>query len=170
MVTHPEVNAPAWAARPSIPAVMLNPALFAALAAAAAEEYRRRSGHYMPWYMCFLVAPLVLHRSTREVLPRDTRTHMANWVSSHAVIIAGFPARARELVGPVQEGIRFGLRHDVLEIDQDGGLRGALSENARPEHATGDLSALIRAAGLIGRWLTKLDQPATAFALLGVTP
>lgn len=169
-MTHSEVNALASALRPSIPAVMLNPALFAALAAAAAEEYQRRSGHYMPWYMSFLVAPLVLHRSTREVLPRDTRTHMANWVNSHAVIIAGFPARARELVGPVQEGIRFGLRHEVFEIDQDGGLRGALSESARPERASGDLSALIRAAGLVGRWLTKLDQPATAFALLGVTP
>ncbi|WP_346533852.1 three component ABC system middle component [Micromonospora sp. DPT] len=159
-----------WVERSPIPAAMLNPALFASLSAASAEEYRRRSRRNMPWHMVFLIAPLVLHRTTREALPRDVRTHMANWVGDHAVIIAGFPERARELVVPVQEGLRFGLRHQVLEIDGEGGLRGSLSVGARPETAGGDLPGLVRAAGFMGRWLTKLDQPATAYALLGVTP
>lgn len=159
-----------WVERSPIPAAMLNPALFASLSAAAAEEFQRRSGRNMPWHMVFLIAPLVLHRTTREALPRDVRTHMANWVGENAVIIAGFPDRARELIVPVQEGIRFGLRHQVLEIDGDGGLRGSLSARARPETAGGDLPALVRAAGFMGRWLSKLDQPATAYALLGVTP
>ena len=29
---------------------------------------------------------------------------------------------------------------------------------------------MIKKAGLVGKWLTKIDQPATAFAMLGVAP
>ena len=40
---------------------------------------------------------------------------------------------------------------------------------ARPVEG-GDTAEIIRSAGLVGRWFTKADQPATIFALLGVAP
>jgi hypothetical protein len=33
-----------------------------------------------------------------------------------------------------------------------------------------ELADIVAKAGLVGKWLTKLDQPATAFAVLGVKP
>jgi hypothetical protein len=150
-------------------AAMLNPALIAALTAAAAEEFERAADRPMPWSLAFLVAPLVLHRDTREALPRRTNTHWSRWVSSHPVLQAGFAPRALSLVEPVRDGLRFGLEHGALRIAEDGSLIGSLAPKARPE-PKGDIRQLIRAAGFVGKWLTTLDQPATAFALFGVTP
>ena len=146
---------------------MLNPALMAAITAAAAVEYERTGGDPMPWPLAFLVAPLVLHRGTREALPRTTRTHWASWVSEHPVEHAGFPARAQALTSLVREGVRFGLAHEALVVDDQGRLAGRLGP--APRKGT-ELADIVAKAGLVGKWLTKLDQPATAFALLGVKP
>jgi hypothetical protein len=150
-------------------AAMLNPALLAAIIAVAAAEYERADGDPMPWPLAFLVAPLVLHRDTREALPRSTRSHLATWVSDHPAIRAGLPARARSLIDPVREGLRFGLNTGVLAIVGDGRIRGSLPSTNQPPDL-GDLRKIIRSAGMVGKWLAKLDQTATSFALLGVAP
>lgn len=147
---------------------MLNPALLAAVTAAAALEYERAAAAPMAWPLAFLVAPLVLHRGTRGVLPRTTRTHWASWVSEHPVEHAGFPARAQSLTEVVREGLRFGLADGALVVDEQGRLSGRFSTVA-PAKGT-ELADIIAKAGLVGKWLTKLDQPATAFAVLGVKP
>jgi hypothetical protein len=159
----------AWANRSPVITAMLNPALLAAVIAIAAEEYERADGDAMPWPLAFLVAPLVLHRDTREALPRSTRSHLSRWVSSNPTLRAGFPPRARSLAGPVREGLRFGLTEGALAVVDEGRLRGLLGGTTRPQDV-GDLRPIVRSAGHVGKWFAKLDQAATAFALLGVAP
>jgi hypothetical protein len=154
----------AWQNRPQVSAAYLNPALVAAVLAAAAAGYRAERQRAMVWPLAFVVAPLVLHRSTRQALPRSTATHLASWVSRNAVLRAGLPVRARALVSTVREGLRFGLRYGVLTIES-GRLDGTVQRGRDPE-----LRQLLRSAQLVGRWLAKVDQPATAFAILGVEP
>jgi hypothetical protein len=155
----------AWLERPRIPATMLNPALIAAVESVAASEYARSAGRPMTWPVAFLVAPLVLHRSTREALPRSTTTHLTNWVTREPLLRAGFPLRASALVPSVREGLRFGVRHQVLSLE-NGELHGTLRP---PTTTTTERDALLKSAGLVGRWLAKIENPSTAFALLGVT-
>jgi hypothetical protein len=116
--------------------------------------------------MAFVVAPLVLHRPTRQALPTSTRTHLTNWVADHPALVAGLAARSTSLAPSVREGLRFGLRHQMLTIEQ-GSLRGRIPSTSRIE---GELADLIKAASLIGRWTAKSDNPSTIFALLGVRP
>ncbi len=148
---------------------MLNPALFAVIAAAAAEEYERAAKERMPWSLTFLIPPLVLHRDTRDALPKTTATHWPTWIGRNPVLLAGYPLRARALVGPARGGLRFGLEQGVLTVDGDGRLTGRLRAKARPADV-GDVAVVVRSSGFVGKWLTKLDSPATAFALLGVAP
>lgn len=77
---------------------------------------------------------------------------------------AGFPLRTSALAPAVREGLRFGLRHQALVLE-DGGLRGLVD----PSSVEPGLAALLGSAGFVGRWLAKSKEPATAFALLGVT-
>ncbi|WP_217178960.1 three component ABC system middle component [Streptomyces sp. AC495_CC817] len=158
---------PSWSQRPQASAAFLNPALVAAVAATAARAYEREaSGRLMPWPMAFVVAPLVLHRPTRQALPTSTRTHLTKWVADHPALVAGLAARSTSLAPSVREGLRFGLRHQMLTIEQ-GYLRGRIPSTSRIE---GELAQLIKAASLIGRWTAKSDNPSTVFALLGVRP
>ena len=87
----------AWADRSPESAALLNPALLAVVCAAAASQYERESDEAMPWPLAFLVAPLVLHRGTREALPRNTRTHLSTWITNQPgnIVRASRNARSR---------------------------------------------------------------------------
>lgn len=158
----------AWTDRSPIIAAMLNPALIAAILAEAADGYHRESEQTLPWTLSFITAPLVLHRGTRQTLPTSTRTHLATWTSRNPVIRAGFPARAQGLVEPVKEGIRFGLAQGALSLEDDH-LTG---QTRRPRGFVmpDELADILRKARFVGRWLAKIDSPATVFAVLGVAP
>lgn len=160
----------AWRFRSRVQAAMLNPALLAAVTAAAASEYERAEGEPMPWPLAYLVAPLVLHRGTREALPLTTRTHLGNWVSQNPIIHAGIPARAQSLAEPVREGLRFGFAHGVLKVDEQGRLTGHLAAPEKKMAGHSEVDRIIAKAALVGKWFAKIDKPATAFAVLGVTP
>jgi hypothetical protein len=139
----------------------------ACLEAAAASGYERETGAAMPWPLCFVIAPMVLHRGTRQAMPGRITSHLGAWVSGNPVLRAGLPLRARALVGPVREGLRFGLRHGLLEIRPGGGLRRAAPSLRAPD--VGDLREILAKATFAGRWLSRSEEPATVFALLGVT-
>lgn len=158
-----------WLERSPTTAAMLNPALLAVVAATAAEEFTRRSGHPLPYAYPYLVAPLVLHRDTREALPRRIDSHLATWLLRNPVLAAGFPERAKSLAPAVTEGLRFGLANDTLTLTDDGDLTGAIADTARPARV-GDIAIIVARSGFVGRWLSKIDRPATAFALFGVRP
>jgi len=158
----------AWTDRPPIVAAMLNPALITAILASAADGYRKESGRALPWPLAFIIAPLVLHRATRQALPSSTRTHLATWTSRNPVLRAGFPPRAQGLVQPIREGLRFGLSHGVLTLEDDG-LHGRI-RTPRKFQMPDELAEILRRAGFAGRWLAKIDNTATVFAVLGVAP
>jgi ABC-three component (ABC-3C) system Middle Component 3 len=153
----------AWADRSRVAAAYLNPALMAVLFSASARGYGR-DAEPMVWPLVYLVAPLVLHRPTRRALPGNTRTHLSTWVRREPLLRAGFPHRAASLAPTVGEGLRFGLRHGVLALE-DGRLLG-LVDARRTSDST--LADLLSSASLVGRWLARSREPATAFSLLGV--
>ncbi|WP_196923437.1 three component ABC system middle component [Micromonospora vinacea] len=153
-----------WHDRPQVSAAYLNPALVSATLATAAIAYRSERHRPMAWPLSFIVGPMVLHRSTRLALPRSTTTHLATWLSRNAVLHAGFAARAKEAAPTIKEGLRFGLRQGVLTLEA-GALIGSIGRARNPE-----LRELLTSARLVGRWLAKIDQPSTIFAILGVEP
>ncbi|KAA8884208.1 hypothetical protein F3087_35250 [Nocardia colli] len=154
-----------WSERAPAVADLLNPALIAATIAAAATEYDRRGAGPMPFELAFLVVPLVLHRDTRSSLPVRIDSHLATWVATHEVVAAGFGVRAKTLVDPVREGLRFGLRHGAIDL-HGANITGQL-RSRRPAEI-GDVGEIVKKARFVGRWFTQLESSATAFALLGV--
>lgn len=160
---------PGWGERSRVPAAMFNPALLAAVTATAAEQYGQQRPAGMPWPLAYLICPLVLHTPTREVLPRTSRTGLAKWVSDHEALSAGFPARASQLAIHVREGLRYGLRAEAFTLTPS----ATLHSPALPKVATatpGDLAAIIRGAGMLGRIFARTGDAATVFGTLRVQP
>jgi hypothetical protein len=154
-----------WSERTPAVADLLNPALIATVIAAAASKYESRGGSPMPFELSFLAVPLVLHRATRIALPRRVDSHLAKWVTAHEILAAGFGARAKALVEPVREGLRFGLRSGAIDFD-GGSITGHL--RSRTPARIGDIAEIVNKAGFVGQWFTQIESSATAFALLGV--
>lgn len=158
----------AWGERASVAANMLNPALIAAVIAAAAYRFERESGNGMPWEFSFLVTPMALHSETRKVAPNRITSNLPHWVEEHPIIQAGLARRANGLAPYVREGLRWGLGAGSLSLDNGNlhaNVRGSLSNSGDTE-----LRAILGTAGFLGRWFSKVDSPATVFAVLGVTP
>jgi len=173
MTTPPtgQIRAPAaetaWNEPAALVAAMLNPALIATLLSAAADAYTRRQTSGMPWALSFVVAPMTLHQGTRDALPASTRSHLSTWINHHPVLRAGFPRRAKVLVAPVRAGLRFALRHDVLELHHDS-LKPATLPGTTPPRDT-EMHEILKSARLLGRWMAE-NETAAVFAGLGVGP
>jgi hypothetical protein len=73
------------------------------------------------------------------------------------------------MVPHVREGLRFAIRVGLLSIDEEGRLSGSLPSKSRPA-SIGDIADIIKRAGFLGRWLTKIDRSSTVYAYFGVTP
>jgi hypothetical protein len=123
--------------------------LLAAVQAASAAAYERESaGELMVWPLATLTPALVLHGPTRRALPAAVSTHLSSWVARNPVLVAGLPQRVASLAPAVQEGLRFGVRHGLLEL-REGRVRGTVRGTARLE---GEL------AGRSGRCRRVADQ------------
>lgn len=147
---------------------MFNPGLTAATVAVTANQYGEITGMPMPWSLAFLAVPLVLHKPTRDALPRTSRTGLAKWVADQPVLTANFPARAKHLSPFVREGVRFGLQQEILELVGGDRLQAQLPRR-KPEQF-GDIAAIIRAAGMVGRVFGKVGSTFTVYATLRVQP
>ncbi|MFE2729244.1 three component ABC system middle component [Kitasatospora sp. NPDC059327] len=160
----------AWGERPPLTSAMFNPALIACLLREAALVCSTHAAADMPWALSYLAIPLVLHRGTREALPaRPGAVQLAAWVvRKNPVLRAGFPAQAQAMVDPVRAGLRFALRHEVLELAEDR-LRAPARRIREPGHAPVGLDEILKRARTAGGWLSTVDT-VTAFSLLGVAP
>ncbi|MFJ1842787.1 MULTISPECIES: three component ABC system middle component [Streptomyces] len=173
MTTPPtgQIRAPAaetaWNEPAALVTAMLNPPLIATLLSTTADAYTHRQASGMPWALSFIAAPMALHQGTRSALPASMRTHLSTWISRHPVLRAGFPRRAKVMVAPVQAGLRFALRHHVLELHHDCLKPASQSHTKRPQDT--EMDDILRSARLIGAWMAD-NETAAIFAGLGVEP
>ncbi|MFF2271593.1 three component ABC system middle component [Agromyces sp. NPDC058136] len=160
---------PNWNNRSWVTASMINPALVAASLVAAANTFESESEDGMPWELAFLVAPMALHRDTREALPTRVDSHASKWVTEHAALLATLPGRIVSMRPYTREGLRYGLRSGSLSLTGEGLLLGRpewkLNKTRDPE-----LTYIVGRAAFLGRWFAHVGSPATLFALLGVQP
>ena len=148
---------------------MLNPALLSLMLSSAAYGYRRVANAGMPYEYSFLVAPLVLHRGTRQDLPSNTNSHITKWISERPILQVSFAPRAKGLVPFVLEGTRYGLASGQILLEEDGRITGSTRRTGVMDLSS-ELAELTRSSALVGRWLAKAERPSTIFALFGVSP
>ncbi|MFF3967999.1 three component ABC system middle component [Streptomyces griseorubiginosus] len=155
---------PSRAQQPQAFAAFLNPAMVGAVQAVMAQEYELKRGRAMVWPLAMVLPVLVLHRSTREALPSSIRTHLPTWAGRNPALLAGFGARVDSTLPVLREGLRFALRHGLIQVET-GALYAVPFSTRRAE---GELQELLKAARLVGKWTATIDQPSTLLALLGV--
>ncbi|MFE3410519.1 three component ABC system middle component [Streptomyces mirabilis] len=155
---------PSSAQQPQAFAAFLNPALVGAVQAVMAQEYELKRGRAMLWPLAVILPVLVLHGPTRNALPSSIRTHLPTWAGRHPALLAGFGARVDSTLPVLREGLRFALRHGLIQVET-GALHSVPFSTRRAE---GELRELLKAARLVGKWTATVDQPSTLLALLGV--
>ncbi len=159
----------AWDSRPIEVATLLNPAFCAFVLLAATREHHSESRKGMPLPIAFLILPVVLHRATREALPRSTRTRMVPWLSENQVTRLDLARRMGSLVPYTREAVIFAIQNGVLGLTDEARLvPNATRLRAYQAERTGEVSQILRAAKLLGRWTAREGDTVTVLATWGV--
>lgn len=151
---------------------LFNPAFLARLLHGTTHECERTSGHGFPVPLAFLSVPIVLHKPTRDDLPRTAAALMQKWIREHPRHMARLSSRVLGLRPFTGTAIRFGIEHGVL-VSQDGLLRaGNLLRRPRnvSTFETIEIEECMKAAQLLGRWFARQPDAATALAWWGLAP
>ncbi|MBF2734485.1 MAG: hypothetical protein ISN26_00050 [Betaproteobacteria bacterium AqS2] len=151
----------------------MNPAFCALLLWRAAKGYVIANSEGLSFEEAFLILPMVLHRTTRETLPRDTRTSLAVWVNSNPLTQGCIATHSKSLVPFTRECLLFGGIRGALQIER-GRLRPNDDWQQRIDRSLRDTSEEVRLcakrAEFLGKWFAQTGDGMTVLALIGVRP
>ena len=162
-----------WLERPIEEANLLNPAFCCVVLSSSIVGFGSIDAAGMPYPLAFMVLPIVLHRATRERLPRDTRTTLAAWLQEHAEAKVQFGDRLVALKPHTQEAILFGCLHDWLVLLQGGRLQTAVDESGADRFVrriADEARECVMRAQFVGKWFASCGAAQTVMALWGIKP
>jgi len=162
-----------WPLRTQEEAHLFNPAFCCAVLTLAISTYATRGTARMPFPLAFLVLPIILHKRTREDLPRSTTTSLAAWMQQNQEVRLQFHERVMALKPHTKEAIRFGVQHKWLELQHDGELsatQGTARIRAKTDALNGEAKECAAKAALVGKWFSSAGTAETVMTLWGVRP
>jgi len=152
---------------------LLNPSFCAVLLWHAAQGHTANSKIALPFETAFLVLPIVLHRETRESLPRTVATSLAVWLDETSLARSRIADRSRILVPFTKEALIFGGRHGLLVLKTgviEANLDWKRKVAASLKVCSDEVRMCAKRAEFVGKWFGKTAGPATVMALIGVRP
>lgn len=161
-----------WHDRPSEEARHLNPAFCAELICRTTSEFFRQTQAPLNFAVAFLILPLTLHKVTRDSLPPRANVVFAGWIAEHNPLLAEVPGRVSRLRPITREALLFGIRHELLAVQNGGLVPGPkpVRLNSRPASTTDDVNEARSAAGLLGRWFANQGTQLPVLQGMGVSP
>ncbi|MEM8641398.1 MAG: three component ABC system middle component [Cyanobacteria bacterium P01_G01_bin.54] len=161
-----------WMERPTEVARLFNPAFLATLLWFCARGYSDIDVQGIPYPLIFVAIPVVLRKSTREKLPRTTRTNLLGWLANNPESQVRFAEQAAYLVPLIKEGVLFATNGNRLELSNLRLLVVSEPENLGTflKQASTEVGDCTKKAEFVGRWFAKSGDYKTVMALWGVMP
>ena len=160
-----------WEDRPLEIANHLNPAFCSLILFEAVSGFLERSSRGMDYTSSFLVLPIVLHKTTRESLPRSTVTKLHTWIQNNPSCRIGFGKRVQSLRPYTREALIFGMQRGLLAIDTEGLLipvKSKIPKLSAPESS--EPSEIRKKALFVGKWFADVRDTPTLLAIWGLRP
>lgn len=162
-----------WAERTREEAHLLNPPFCCVTITSACVGYNESRGQPLPFVLAFMVLPIVLHKHTRESLPRTSRTSVPAWLQDNVEARIGFHERLMALQPYTREAMRYGLSFNWIAMGDKGGIR-CVAPNALINRAIrsldGDAQECVSRARFLGKWFGTTASTETTMALWGIRP
>jgi hypothetical protein len=162
-----------WNDRPKEISYLLNPSFCGFALASSAFGYMENKPEGVLLPILYIILPIVLHKPTRVVLPRDFRTSLPIWIQRNADIRIGFYERTIEVKPYTNESIRFSIAANWGQFNSDGFFQAnniaqqlRLSERILKNEA----GEIIKRAHFIGRWFSRSGDHRLIMSLFGVKP
>ena len=152
---------------------LLNPNFCAILLWHTAFGHKVEASLPIAFELSFTVLPLVLHRETREALPRSTTTSLAVWLDHDPLLRSRIADRACLLMKHTKEALTFGGLYELLRFTS-GEVEANIDWKRKITKTLANSSEEVRhcakRAEFVGKWFGKSGDASTVMALMGVKP
>jgi hypothetical protein len=160
-----------WSQRNREVANLRNPAFCSLLLRESIVAFQKEKKHGLPYPLSFLILPIVLHKSTRELLPNTTRTKLHVWLEKHPEVHIRFAQHVRRLTPHTRESLTFGLRENIIAFNEDGELILGNRRPKKPAWSKDTEPAICHSkARFLGRWFAQAGDTANIFTMWGIRP
>jgi len=160
-----------WENRTPIVANLLNPAFCGEILRRFIKSYNDKSEQNTPFLLCFIVLPILLHKETRDNLPKTTATHLLTWIDGNDVIFMNFPGRARDMHNYTKEALMFLLSLKLIRFqDKSEIITEKFTKKSLEGTETEEVEQIFKQAEFLGRWLAKTRDIKTLFTFLRIKP
>ena len=157
-----------WKERTKEEAHLLNPAFCSAVLTSSVIGYSSEDTRGLPYPLAFLVIPIVLHKTTRESLPRTMRTSLVAWIQDNSEARIQLHERITSLVPFVKESILFGVSRDWLFFGEVGLIKTKYTKTHIPamlRKTADETQECLKCAHFVGRWFALAGTTETATEL-----
>lgn len=162
-----------WTQRSVEEANLLNPAFCCAVLTSSDVGYMGIDKAGISYPLVFLVLPVVLHKPTRDLLPRSKRTSLAAWIQQNPEVRILFAERVIALKPYTREAILFGMLHDWLTLGEGCRLQTNLDDkniNLISKKLKDEAKECVKKARFVGQWFASAGSAQTVMALWGIVP
>jgi hypothetical protein len=160
-----------WSKRPVEVAALFNPAFCAILLRECAKGFIEKKPEGIPYPILALSLPIVLHKFTRELLPKKITKKMHPWLQEHQEIRMDFAQRCAALMPYFREAMLFACNGELLAFTK-AGLILAPQIPAEPKLWTSNSepAECMKRAHFVGRWFSVAGNVGTIYAMWGIRP
>jgi hypothetical protein len=153
---------------------LLNPCFCAAVLQRAVEGFQSEGAlQPMPFLLCYLVLPLILHEPTRQSMPLSKATKFSTWVIEHPAIRSGLAERVAALLPFTTSGLEVLTRLGIVSIGRKGELSRSqvrvVGVTTFPRTSV-SVGQCWTKAHLLGKLMSSVPRSARIWISLGVRP
>lgn len=162
-----------WGERSREEAYLLNPAFCSIIIVSACIGYRESNRQPLPFALVFMILPLILHKHTRESLPKKSNTSLPGWLQENCGAKLGFYDRLKALQPHTREALNYGLIFNLIGIDNSGSINSLINNNqVRKAFQVLDREdwECVAKAKILGKWFGNSASTETTMALWGIRP
>jgi len=162
-----------WMQRSNEEANLLNPAFCCLTLSSAITSYSEIMSEGLPYPLSLMILPIVLHKETRDLLPRSSRTSMPSWVQENTKVKILFGERVISLKPNTNEAILFGSYHQWLRINKNLLIHSTqkISKiNSYVQNFDDETKNCVKKAKIVGEWFAEVTSVPTIMSLWGIRP
>jgi NRPS condensation-like uncharacterized protein len=159
-----------WDQRPREIRNLFNPAFCGLVLARGMEGFGWNNNQPMPFTLTLLILPLSLHKQSREIISKCSKTYFVKMLQAHPEIRIGFVQRAHSLFPYTMEAFAYLMSCGTIDINELGCIslrQGTVRKSISGSQDTKDCQTVAR---LLGRKFAQLNDRITIYTTLGVRP
>lgn len=159
-----------WHERPIEIRNLFNPAFCGLVLSRAMTGYEEDDDRGIPFSLILLILPLCLHKESRSILARGSRSYFLKAIETHPEILVGFPRRTTAMMSYTLEALGLLMKLGCFEVTADGRLKIIEKRVRKSLTGTPESLEIQRVARFVGKEFARVSDRVTIYTSLGIKP